>query len=460
MTRTRKRHAQTRRAAIAAVSGVADRVRQALRTQPWWHTTLLVIGLVSLFTAIGVLFLGLNSAPRTIATSQPVPPVQSIDFATALARLVAAPIEHGGTIEILNNGDEFLPALLQSLDNAKTSINFSVFIWDDGAFSDRVLDALIRRQSQGVSVRVLLDGLGARKAPDDRFEELKKLGGRVERFRTPRLGTWTRFHRRNHRRSIVIDGRTGFTGGMAVSDPWLGHAQDPDHWRDVMFKVTGSLASSLQAAFVDAWVSSSGEILVGPATYPQSSTASNDGVERFIHLVNSPADDDQSMAYFFLMPVLAARGKAYITTPYFIPDEPLKRALQERARAGVDVRLLLPGRHMDNRSAQLSGQNHYDELMAAGVRIYEYRPTFLHSKFVVVDGQWSVIGSPNLNSRSRQLDEENAFGILDPALAKQLEADFLADLERADEVKLDAWRKRNVFVRMLQLFSRLLDQQS
>jgi cardiolipin synthase len=464
MTRTRTRKAQVGFAAISSrVSEAVDHIRDVIRTRPWWHTTLLVIGVVASLTAVGVLFLGFNNAPRTISTSQPVPPVHSREFAAGISRLVNAPIERGGTVEVLNNGDEFLPALLKSLNGARSSINFSVFIWEKGAFGTQVLDALIAQQSRGVAVRVLLDGYGARYAPDDRFAELEKLGGRVESFRTPKFGTWTRIHRRNHRRSIVIDGEIGFTGGMAVSDKWLGHAQDPDHWRDLMFKVTGPLAASLQAAFVDAWVSSSGEILLGRDLHEEAGMAPSAGpagVDRFIHHVNSPADDDQSMAYFFLLPVLAARERVSIATPYFIPDEPLKHALEEKARSGVDVRLLLPGRHIDNHTARWSGQNHYDDLMRAGVKIYEYRPTFTHAKYVVVDGQWSIVGSPNLNSRSRQLDEENAFGILDAGLAGRLETIFSADLERADEITIDAWRRRGPIVRALQFFSRMLDQQS
>jgi cardiolipin synthase len=246
---------------------------------------------------------------------------------------------------------------------------------------------------------------------------------------------------------------------MAVDDSWSGNAEDPKHWRDMMFRVTGPLARSLQAAFVSSWVSSSGEILVGRAIYA-SAAPETAGVERFIHHVNSPADDDQSMAYFYLLPVLAARERVYLATPYFIPDEPLKKALREKARAGVDVRLLVPGVHIDTPTARYSGQNHYDALISAGVKIYEYRPTFMHSKFVVVDGKWSVIGSPNLNSRSRQLDEENAFGILDAALGRQLEQTFLRDIERSEEVDLTRWRSRPALLRLIQLGARVLDQQS
>jgi cardiolipin synthase len=229
-----------------------------------------------------------------------------------------------------------------------------------------------------------------------------------------------------------------------------------------MFKLTGPLASSLQGAFVDAWAGASGEILVGPDTYAAgpSVTAPPAGVDLFIHNVNSPADDDHSMAYFFLLSVLAARERVYLATPYFIPDDPFEQALKDRSRAGVDVRLLLPGPHIDNHSVRYSGQSHYDALLEAGVRIYEYAPSFMHAKYGVVDGRWSMIGSPNLNSRSRGLDEENVFGILSAEFGAQLDELFLKDLQHAERIELDEWRRRGPLARLLQLASRVLDQQS
>jgi cardiolipin synthase A/B len=444
---------------MTTASSALDYIRKEVESRPWWYTTIMVIGLVTLLTAVGVLFFGINNAPDRIVTSEQTAPVQSLDFAVSLSRLVGAPIDHGGTIDVLNN-DGFIPALLHAIDGAKSSINFSVYIWEDGAVSDQVLNALIRKQTEGVDVRVLLDGLGGIKAPDGLFDKLKKAGGHVEKFRMPKFGTWTRFHRRNHRRSIVIDGEIGFTGGMAIADQWLGHAESPEHWRDMMFKLTGPLASSLQGAFVDEWASSSGELLVGRRIYPLSAATSGAGVERFIHHINSPADDDHSMAYFFVLSILAARERVYVRTPYFIPDGPLTSALEEKARAGLDVRLLLPGGETDNRMARFSGQSHYDGLLRAGVHIYEYQPTFTHAKGVVVDGRWSIVGSPNLNSRSRHLDEENVFGILDPTLGRHLDDLFREDLKQSKEITADAWRKRNPLMRVLQVASRILDQQS
>jgi cardiolipin synthase len=430
------------------------------RRYKWWQLALFAIGLIAFVSVLSALFFAVGNQPDRIYADAPMPAVGSDEFSTALSTIVGAPVERGGTITILNNGDEFVPALLESINAATSTINFSVYIWSSGRFSTALLEALERKQREGVAVRVLLDGLGSLKVPDEDFEPLTAAGGKVQKFRTPRFGKLTRFHRRNHRRSIVIDGEVGFTGGMAVSDVWLGHAQDEEHWRDIMFKVTGPLARSLQTAFVDTWVSSSGELLIDPRHYPSPSPAIAPGVERFVHLASSPADDDHSLAHFYLVPILAARTSIDLASPYFIPDRHLREALVTKAREGVNVRLLLPGPHTDNWITRASAQARYQELLEAGVKIYEYQPTFMHAKYGVFDGTWSIIGSPNLNSRSRALDEENAIGVFDPAFGARLEKVFQDDLTRSTPIDLETWRRRNPPQKLFEALSRVLDQQS
>jgi cardiolipin synthase len=440
--------------------GFGARWHAVRRRYKWWQLTLFAIGVVAAVSVTSALFFAVGDEPARIYTDAMPPPVDSPDFATALGAIVGAPVEDGGTVTTLNNGDEFLPALIDAIDQAQRTINFSVYIWSDGEFSHAVLRALERKQRDGVAVRILLDGLGSIKVSDEQFKPLIAAGGLMRKFRTPKFGQLTRFHRRNHRRAIVIDGDVGFTGGMAVSDVWLGHAQDKEHWRDMMFKVTGPMARSLQTAFVDHWVSSSGELLVDPKSYPVPAPAKTPGVERFVHLVNSPADDDLSMGYFYLLPVLAARQTIYFAAPYYIPDKHLQSALIDKGRSGIDVRLLLPGHHIDNWIVRASAQARYQELLEAGVKIYEYQPTFMHAKYGVIDGKWVIIGSPNLNSRSRQLDEENALGIYDQPLAATLHAEFFKDLERAKPIDLEEWRRRNPLQKLFETASRILDQQS
>ena len=432
--------------------------RNFVQTHGWVQTVLLLIGAITVLTVLGAFFIAAGTSPDKLYSEGEVAAVGSTLFAHSLSNLVNAPLDQGGTVTILNNGDEFFPALIDAIDHAKRTINFSVYIWQDGVFSKEVLHALLRAQNRDVAVRVLLDDFGSKDLAFSTFNELKDAGARIEKFRTPEFGKLTRLHRRDHRRSIVIDGAIGFTGGIAVKDVWLGHAENPEHWRDMMFKMTGPLATSLQAAFVSSWAGSSGELLVSSDMYPETGAQPSE-VERFIHLVNSPAADDYAMAEFFILPILAARKSILVVTPYYIPDKHLEWALMKKAKEGVDVQMLLPGKHTDNKLGRLITESHYENLLRSGVKIYEYRPTFIHSKFMVVDAQWSVIGSPNLNYRSRQLDEENVFGILDRRFAEGLVRVFHADAKNADGIQLDQWRRRNVVWRVAEGFSQFFDKQ-
>jgi cardiolipin synthase A/B len=423
----------------------------------WIQIIFFVIGLAATFAIISGLFFALDKGPKKIITNNPVPEVSSPDFLLALSQSVNSPIEEGGSVEILNNGDNFFPTLLEELNKAERSITFTVYIWQDGKISDQILKVLVAKQKEGVQVRVLLDGFGGKGAPKDKFNELVAAGGKVNRFRTFKLGRLTRFHKRSHRRAIVIDGKVGFTGGMAVKDVWLGNASNPSEWRDMMFKVTGVMARSLQSAFTDLWASSSGEILFGLGIYPPD--LPKDSGIKFIHLVSSPSDS-MPLPKFMLLSMMAAKHKLYITTPYFIPDRHICEVLKERVHAGVDVRLMLPNENIDNKTARWNAQNFYFDLLQTGVKIYEYQPTFIHSKYMMVDGQWSVIGSPNQNFRSRNLDEENVLGILDPIFASQLEDTFVKDINLSKEISLKTWKKRGTLTKLAAVIARAVEEQS
>jgi cardiolipin synthase A/B len=417
-----------------------------------------IIGALAVLAAISALFFAVDKGPKKLFTNNPLPRVGSREFLAALSQTVNVPIEKGGTITPLNNGEGFFTELLKEIAAAERNINFTVYIWEDGKISGQILDALMAKQKQGVEVRVLIDAIGGKNSPDQKFSKLMAAGGKVQKFRTFRFGKLTRFHRRNHRRAIVIDGKVGFTGGMAVKDAWIGNASGPDQWRDMMFKVTGPMARSLQSAFSDLWTSSTGEILLGLGIAPVD--LPDEGNINFIHLVSSPTHDSFPLPKFLLMPMMAAQRTLYITTPYFIPDNHLLQTLIDRAKAGVDVRLMLPNELIDNKIARWNAQNYYQYLMEWGVKIYEYQPAFIHSKFFVVDGQFTVIGSPNLNFRSRNLDEENAFGIQDEAFAQKMGQTFLEDQKLCQEVSRRKWKKRALLLRFMSTISRLIEEQS
>jgi cardiolipin synthase len=263
----------------------------------------------------------------------------------------------------------------------------------------------------------------------------------------------SRTHRRNHRRAIVIDGAVGFTGGAAVADKWQGHARHPGEWRDTMVRVTGPLARTVQTAFTQSWTGATGQVLVGPAFFPPeepaSGAAAGSGI-RHVGVASSPVPDVQPLRPLYWLSFQAARERLYLASSYFVPDDQLRQAVMERARAGLDVRLLLPGEHTDAKPIRWASHAYYQELLDAGVRIYEFQPTFMHAKLLVVDGRWSVVGSANMDIRSKELNEENVLGILDPKLAHAIEQAFLADLGRSREIRAEEWRQRSWWARVLE----------
>jgi cardiolipin synthase len=425
---------------------------------PWWIGFFWGTGLLAAVGAVVSLFFSLGRRPPAVRATA-TPPVDAPEFLDAAAGLVNSVPDRGGTVRLLNNGEQAFPALLADIRAAKHTVNWLAYIWEPGRCSDMVFAALVERARAGVQVRVLLDAVGGMRCPDEGKDELRAAGGMVATFRPLRLGMLTRFYKRNHRRAIVIDGAVGYTGGMAVGDKWLGEARGPEEWRDTMVRTTGCLARDLQSHFAEDWAAVTGEILVGEGFYPRREPGGEDGGVRHTAVASSPGAEQHPMRYFFLLSFLAARRTLYVASPYFVPDRHTREAVASLARQGVDVRILLPNHHTDAKPIRMASHSYYDELLSAGVRIFEYQPTMMHAKLTVVDGCWSVVGSANMDIRSKELNEENALGILDPGLAQAIQATFLADLERAREIRLDQWRRRGVGQRVLERICVLFAEQ-
>ena len=435
---------------------------------PWWMNTLAGIGVVAVVGIIVTLFFSFGRRPSDIQIPYD-PPVESPDFMLSLSGVAGTPLRSGGTAKLLNNGDQFFPALHEALAGAKQSINFAVYIWEKGQASDQVFADLIAKAKAGVQVRVLLAGLGGMHVPDEGVKALEAAGGKVKIFRSARLGALTRFHKRNHRRAIVIDGSTAFVGGMAVAEKWLGNAQDEEHWRDSMTEVTGPLAETVQSAFVDTWAhvpddngDKAGEILAGPGFFPEfPAPVSTSGEPIALHtgLASAPSSENHPIRILFLQSFSAARQKLYIANSYFVPDETIRKAVIERAKLGVDVRILLPGEKTDAKPIRQTGHMHFEELLDAGVKIYEYQPTMMHAKTVVVDGKFAVVGSSNMDVRSKELNQENVLAILDTGFAKQVEDTFMNDLKSARQVNLAEWRERGIVKKLTERICSLFSEQ-
>jgi cardiolipin synthase len=246
-----------------------------------------------------------------------------------------------------------------------------------------------------------------------------------------------------------------------VADYWLGSPRTGG-WRDVMVEVHGGIAGNLQSASAQVWAGTCGEVLLGPAFYPLDPEDGEGGGESLawhVNVTSAPTSEGHPVELFFWATFRCARERLYITSAYFVPDEATCGVLSERARAGVDVRILLPDEHNDMPPARLAGRAVYRQLLEAGVRIYEYQDAMIHAKTVVVDGKWSIIGSANMDIRSRELNLENVLGILDEGFAGEMERAFLDDLEHADEITLEEWNSRPGWGRVGEAFWKLFAEQ-
>jgi cardiolipin synthase len=438
-----------------------NQFKKNMQIYTWWEITIFIIGSISFLTILLMFFLPLGSGPSMLTTTSVVPAVTSPSFVPTLSDSLTLPIEQGNPIEILNNGDAFMASLLADIDNAHSSINIMTYIWNKGVMSDKIFEHLDAKLKEGISIRIMLDAYGATGAiKRQEFKTFEDLGGKVKVFHSFTIAPWNIAHnqKRNHRRAIVIDGKIGYTGGMAISDTWLGNARNSNEWRDMMFRVTGPMARDVQGAFAELWASNTGELLTGESFYPQI-TSEKVNTITYIPLVSTPSADSLVMQKFILLSILGAHQKIYISTPYFLPDPSLSDALIAKAKEGVDVRILVPNGFNDSQSVRHASQYLYENLLENGVKIYEYQPTFIHIKSMVIDGEWSIIGSANMDNRSRKLNEENIFGISDKDFGSSVENVFLSNLKDSKEINLSDWKKRGLWQRIREVFARKLVQQ-
>ncbi|MEO5825641.1 MAG: phospholipase D-like domain-containing protein [Gemmatimonadales bacterium] len=413
----------------------------AVASLPWWGWTLIVLGSIALIMVIAALFVPDFHQPKLSLEADPEP--GSPEFMDLLAEVLNSPVRRGDSAEILQNGNAFFGAMEEAMDGATSTINFQCYIWESGKISDRMIAAMVRARGRGVDVRVHPDAFGAMKFKDEDRKRLTDAGVKLQFFRPLKWYSMVRAHKRSHQRAIIIDGHTAFTGGAAVADKWDGDARNGEEWRDNMCRFTGELAGGIQAAFANDWVYSCGEILSGRCFFP--APAGDDLSEDKpvgVTVVSSPTDTDQPVRLCFWMVFRSARERLVISNSYFIPDDRLRAMVVERARAGVDVRILVPGDTTDARPVRRAGHTYYEELLEAGVRLFEYQKTMMHAKVAVSDGVVAMVGSANLDERSMELNEETVLAVRDPVFAAAVEKGVLDDLADAKEMDLAEWKKR------------------
>ena len=360
-------------------------------------------------------------------------------FRREMSVLLGPAVLPGNRIVDLQNGDEIFPSMLEAIQAAKSTVTFETYIYWSGEIGKKFADALAERARAGVEVSMVVDWAGSIKMDDDLLGEMKAAGVRIEKYRPLHWYNISRLNNRTHRKLLVVDGKIGFTGGIGIADQWTGNAQDPDHWREVHFRVEGPVVAQFQAAFNDNWIKTTGELLNGPDYFPQLLPAGDMDAHLFIA---SPAGGSESMHLMYLMSIAAAEQSIDLAASYFVPSELIIQALIVARQRGVRIRVLVPGEHIDSQVVRLASKASWGELLKAGAEVHEYLPTMLHVKLLVVDRELVSVGSTNFDMRSFQLNDEASLNIYNAAFAGRMTAVFEADLLKAKRYTYEMWEQR------------------
>jgi cardiolipin synthase A/B len=354
----------------------------------------------------------------------------------------------GNKITLLHNGDKIFPAMLEAIRAARRSINFEAFLFHSDTVGHQFRDALCERARSGVRVRILLDGVGSGSQLDDSdVGVLREAGCAFAYYHPTRSWRTDRLNNRSHRRIMVVDGKVGFTGGVGFADDWQGNADDPKHWREVHARLEGPIVAKLQSAFQTHWVNETGELLSGADEFPFIETAGNLKAQ----VIATRSNVSSPLALVQAVSFSAAKKSIFITNAYCAPSDSQVNQLTDAVKRGVDVRLLLPGKHNDQPMTKAAGRTAYGDLLKGGVKIFEYEPTMIHSKTMVIDGVFSVFGSSNFDARSAQINEELDVSVYDAEFAQEMERVFENDLKRARPYEFKDFNNRSAMERIKEL---------
>jgi cardiolipin synthase len=413
----------------------------------------------TLFVTAFVLWIGANLAttekrllyrPRRLYTSG------DADFRRALGILLGPPLVPGNQITPLVNGPQIYAAMLNAIRTAQTNITFETFVFRDG-IGATFIDELANAARRGVHVHMLLDWLGSRTMDSNLLAAARAAGCDLQIYHPPSWYHLGRLNNRTHRKILVIDGKVGFTGGVGMGIEWRDGLNGLPPWRETHFKAEGPVVAQMQAVFIDNWIKTTGRVLHGAEYFPKLSATCGDMEAQMFG--SSPVGGSESMHLMVLLALTAAKTSIEIQNAYFVPDRLTVEALCSAARRGVRVRIIVPGRHTDARVGRWAAQGLYGELLAAGIQIYEYQPTMMHCKVLVIDGVWSSVGSANFDDRSFRLNDEANLNVFSTDLAREQIRLIDADIENSRLMVLKKWRHRKFGRRINERLALLLRSQ-
>ncbi|MEO5607128.1 MAG: phospholipase D-like domain-containing protein, partial [Polaromonas sp.] len=387
-----------------------------------------------------------SELPRLYSSHDP-------QFKRALGSLLGPPLVGGNQAQALLNGEQIFPAMLAAIRGAQHTITFETYIYWSGDIGRTFAQALTERAKAGVKVHVLLDWLGSAKIDESFLQEMKAAGVQIRKFHKPSWYNLARLNNRTHRKLLVIDGKTGFTGGVGIAPQWTGAGQDAEHWRDSHFRIEGPVVAQMQSVFMDNWLKVTGQVMHGETYFPPLEAVGNSDAQVFS---SSPSGGSESMQLMYQLSITAAEHSIDLSSAYFVPDDITRKKLVEALQRGVKIRIITPGEIIDTDTVRAASRGSWGPLLKAGAKIYEYQPTMYHCKVMIVDKLLVSVGSTNFDNRSFRLNDEANLNIYDSTFAEQQSRIFEDDLRQAREVTYDEWAQRPLKEKLLERMALLL----
>src|SRR5438477_8547709 len=387
-----------------------------------------------LLFGVAILFPGcamkLGKQPREEVTS--LYSAASPEFRQSAGSLLGPNFVGGNNIATLLNGDQIFPAMLSTIHSAKRSINFETYVFWDGEIGKRFTEALANAAQRGVQVNAVLDARGTSKMGRENTERLRTAGVKVVKYHS---GFWPdprRYNNRTHRKLLIVDGKIAFIGGAGIADLWTGNADSLKHWRDNHYRVTGPVVAQLQASFMSNWLKTRGSVLHGDDYFPPLEKTGSS----LAQAIRSGARYE-NLDLMYLLGIAAAQKTLRIENAYFLPDDLVRKELVAAAKRGVKIEIIVPGKKIDQKLVRAASKRHWPELLNAGIKIYEYEPTMVHVKLIIVDDTFASVGSGNFDNRSIRLNDEANLDVLDRQFAAEQTRSFKMDKHQSHEVTLE-----------------------
>jgi cardiolipin synthase len=425
---------------------VWTRIRRTIWS--WWPWAILCVYFIDQREWWWALATGVWSAICSLSTPHEFPPhygldhgieVGSKEFLDTIAGAVGSPLVPGNSVVPLDNGDRFYPAMLKDIELAEHSITIEAYIYWAGEIGVVFARALAAAAQRGVRVKILLDAVGSQSIGNEILKILEDGGCHLAWYNPIRLTRLRRINNRTHRKSLIIDGGVGYTGGAGIADHWTGDAQDSKHWRDLQIRIEGPAVRPLQTGFAHNWLEATNELITGPDFYPPLQPA---GALELQTIMSSPETGASSARVMYFLAISAARRTIDIANPYFVPDHVSIDLFRDAVKRGARVRVMVAGSSNDTLVTRLNSLRLYGALLSAGVWVFEYNRTMMHHKAMVVDGLWCTVGTTNFDNRSFSHNEENNVCACDAGLAAALSRSYERDLAVCDEVTLESWKRR------------------